>query len=166
MLKAFSWQDFLLAATLLSLIWWLGVWLLYYRNTAERNLVPLSHAWSDEIDQLEKEAGLMGKPGLEQGVSVLTTADFSFGAPVLEEEVLDQQRQLGDLADVQQEIRSICQVLAAEDGTKEDFFSLFEMIRDKYPRVISSPSLFLLNAFIREQVPFAISEEELENLWL
>jgi len=160
MLKAFSWQDFLLAATLLSLIWWLGIWLLYYRNTGAKNLVPLGHSWSEEVDDLGKESGLMGKAVLEQGVSMVTAEDFSFGAPVS-----DQGEQLGDLADLQEEIKSICGILEVEDGTKEDFFLLFEMIRKKYPKIASSPSLSSLHVFIREHVPFALSEEELENLW-
>ncbi|WP_448635219.1 hypothetical protein [Pedobacter panaciterrae] len=160
MLKTFSWQDFLLAATLLSLIWWLGIWLLYYRNTCAKNLVPLAHSWSEEVDELEKESGLMGKAVLEQGVSVVAAEDFSFGMPVS-----DQGKQLGDLADVQEEVKSICGILAAEDGSKEDFFTLFEMIRNKYPKIASSPSLDSLNVFIRDHVPFALSEEELENIW-
>ncbi|ETZ20151.1 hypothetical protein [Pedobacter sp. V48] len=165
MLKAFSWQDFLLAATIMSLLWWLGIWLLYFRKPVVGASLPLSHSWANEVDELGA-ADLMGKPALDSGVSVVEADDFSFGAPLADEGAPDQEEQLGDLADVQEEIKTVCRILAAEDGTKEDFFSLFEMIRNKYPRITSSPSLAALNGFIREHVPFALSKEELENLWV
>jgi hypothetical protein len=53
-----------------------------------------------------------------------------------------------------------------EDGSKEDFLSLFVMIRNKYPKVATSSLLPELNDFIREHAPFALNEEELESLWI
>lgn len=169
MLKAFSWQDFLLAATILSLVWWLGIYLRCFWKKGGRAGSgagsTLPHSWENEVDNLE--VGLMGKPVLEHGVSVVEAEDFSFGGAEMEDAGDSAKlEQLGDLADVQQEIREVCRVLAAEDGTKEDFFMLFEMLKGKYPGVASSPSLDALNGFIREQVPFALSEQELEDLWL
>jgi hypothetical protein len=153
-----------LASIILSLLWWAGVWLLYYRRRGQPS-VSLTHRWADEVDDLE-EVDLMGKPVLEHGVSIVQADDFSFGAPPPDKEIPDKGEQLGDLADVQQEIKTVCGILAAEDGSKEDFFSLFEMLRSKYPKISSSGSLDALNTFIREHVPFALSEEELENLWV
>lgn len=170
MLKAFSWQDFLLAATILSLLWWLGIYLCFFWKkgggiAGSGAASALPHSWENQVDDLDN--GLMGKPVLEHGVSVVEAEDFSFGGSEMEDAGDSAKlEQLGDLADVQQEIKEVCRILAAEDGTKEDFFVLFEMVKGKYPGIALSPSLAALNGFIREQVPFALSSQELEDLWL
>ncbi|WP_132226062.1 hypothetical protein [Pedobacter sp. ok626] len=144
----------------------------------------LPHSWQDEVDELSGvnapgalnalDDGLMGKPALEHGVSVLDADEFSF-APL--EERLDREehgdlRKLGvqglldELDDVQEEIRGICRILEKENGSKEVFFSLFEVVRLKYPRLADSELLGEMNDFIREQVPFFLSEQELDSLWV
>ena len=171
MLKAFSWPDFLLASIILSLLWWAVIWLIYFRRKGSDAAEPLDHNWEHLEEDFESE--LMGKPVLDAGVKVVEADDFSFGvdagSEVLDEaadpESADQVERLGDLADAQEEIREVCKLLAAEDGTKDDFFVLFEMVRNKYPKLAFSASLPALNGFIREHVPFALSEEELEGLW-
>lgn len=169
MLKTFTWQDFLLAAIVLSLVWYAVIALLFYRKEVLRFLSgkknkdaePLPHGWQDEVDELETD--LIGKSVEDEGVSVLEADDFSF---VPREESGSYLDPLGDLADVQQEIKSICRILEKEDGSKEQFFSLFEIIRNKYPKVGASQLLPQINDFIREQAPFYLSDEELDNLWV
>ncbi|WP_029275671.1 hypothetical protein [Pedobacter borealis] len=164
MLKAFSWPDFLLASIILSLFWWAVIWLIYFRRKGLASAEPLDHNWDHLEEEFESE--LMGKPVLDTGVKVVEADDFSFGVDVgADRDSADQVERLGDLADVQAEIREVCKVLAAEDGTKDDFFVLFEMVRNKYPKLGLSASLPALNGFIREHVPFALSEEELEGIW-
>ena len=150
----FSWQDFLLAAAVLSLVWYAGVWLFCYRRKVSVSEIPLPHGWQDDVDVFEDD--LMGKPVLEYGVNVVDAGDFSFSLP--------EQAQLGVLPDVQEEIKSACRELERDLGDKETFFELFRGIRDRYP--IPEASRELLNEFIREHVPFFLAEEELEGLWL
>lgn len=162
MLKAFSWQDFLLAAIGLSFVWYLLVWLLFYRKVSPSSDQALGHHWDSKVDQLG-DAGLLGERANDHGVSVMETDDFSFvesGAKA------DQVEQLGDLADVQQEIKGICELLEKEDGGKDYFFQLFEGVKENYPKIAASSSVSLLNEYIREHVPFYLSEEELESLWV
>ena len=106
--------------------------------------------------------GLIGGQAEEHGVSVVEADDFSFVPRSVSGSEVDP---LGELADVQQEIKSICRILEKEDGSKEDFFSLFAMVRDKYPKVFSSKLLGQLGEFIQDHAPLALSEEELESLW-
>lgn len=153
--KHFTWQDFLLAATLLTLVWYAGVWLLFYRKPKQLAETPLPHHWEDEVDRFDGE--LMGKPVLEPGVSVLEAADFAFGPP-------EKEAQLGVLADVQEDIKTACRGLEANLGTKEDFFLAFRLIRERY--AIPENAREALGEFIREHVPFFLGEEELEDLWL
>lgn len=155
LLQNFSWQDFLLAAAVFSLVWYLVVWLLYFRGKQVAFSSPLPHKWQDKVDDLDE--GIMGRPVLAQGESEVSAEDFGF-APVSKDE------QLGVLPDVQEEIKTACRQLEAELGGKEMFFDLFRGIRERYEIPVGPRDL--LNEFIREHVPFYLSESELEDLWL
>ncbi len=191
MLKQFTWQDFLLAAMVLSLIWYAVVGLFFYREEvsglfgggdglgsltdAER---PFSSRWGGSAEGAGRDVSLgagaatappevatdlMGKPKLPEGMSALGASQVSFvGAG---DAAADKMMQVGLVADVVQEIKEVFALLAKEDGSKSDFFLLAEGIRDSYPGIGSFPSLGKINAFIREHAPFHISDEELENLW-
>ena len=195
MFQEFTWQQFLVAAMVLSVVWLLGVWLICWRplppgrlnggrgNGMHDGEDALPHSWADEVDALDEgnalDDGLMGKPALAHGVSVLEADEFSF-MPVEEIEErserpaggepgarskLGVEALLGELADAQEEIKGICRILEQEDGTKENFFALFEVVRLKYPKLSGSDLLPELNDYIREQVPFYLSEQELGSLW-
>ncbi|MEJ2881493.1 hypothetical protein [Pedobacter sp. GR22-6] len=166
MLKAFTWPDFLLASILLSLIWYALVWLLYFRKKKVPNKDALPHRWQQQVDDLAEEDDLMGTSVLDHGVSVVEADEFSFSPESDEGGVPDRLDQIGLIADAQQEIRSICRLLETQDGDKEDFQALFGVLRTKYPELKTSPQLAAFNQFIREQVPFQLTEEELEDLWI
>lgn len=166
MLQAFTWQEFLIAALVLSVLWYAGVGLLFYRSEISgflsgrgRTAEPLAHGWADQVDELEVD--LMGVAAGESGVSILEADEFSFVPRESVDRALDP---LGDLADVQEEIKSICSVLEMEDGTKADFFALFAMIREKYPKVFAYGIRAELAEFIVEHLPFELSEDELAGL--
>jgi len=178
MFQEFTWQQFLVAAVVLSVLWVLGVWLIYWQPLSPGRLNggvgngvhdgedSLPHSWQDEVDELSTvDDGLMGKHALEHGVSVLDADEFSF-APVEERREHGERDLLGELADAQDEIKGICRILEKEDGSKEDFFALFEVVKLKYPQLAGSVLLGELNDFIREQVPFFLSEQELDSLWV
>jgi len=183
MFQEFTWQEFLVAAVVLSVIWVLGVWLIYWRPLSPGRLNggvgngvhdgedALPHSWEDEVDELNGayalDDGLMGKPALEHGVSVMDADEFSF-APVEDRDAreLGELDLLGDISDAQEEIKSICRILEKEDGSKGDFFALFEVVKVKYPKLSGSALLPELNDFVREQVPFFLSDEELDSLWV
>ncbi|RKR82399.1 hypothetical protein BDD43_2576 [Mucilaginibacter gracilis] len=166
MLKSFSWPDFLLAASVFSLFWFLMIGLLFYRKEvfgllsgSKADAEPLPHSWQNEVEEFEYSSpdDLMGKSALDEGVALVSAEDFSF---------VDKGEQLGLLADVQEEVKSICSILEKEDGGKEYFLSLFTLVKSKYPAVASSPALSAINAFIREHVPFFLSDDELDSLWV
>lgn len=169
LLQSFTWQTFLIAAMILSAVWYLGIGRLFYRKYIAgflsggrgKGFEPLPHGWQNEVDELAPD--LVGGQKQEHGVSVLEADEFHF---VPAGSAATAPDPLGELADVQQEIKSICRILEKEDGTKEDFLSLFVMIRNKYPKVASSGLLRELNEFIREHAPFHLSEQELDSLWV
>ncbi|MNJ87491.1 hypothetical protein D3C87_50110 [compost metagenome] len=171
-LQEFTWQQFLVAAMVFSALWVLGVWLFYWRPLSgggEKAGDALPHSWQDDVDEFSAvDDGLMGKPALDHGVSVLDADEFSFMPLEERGEGLEPEEPdlLGELADVQDEIKGICQILEKEDGSKEDFLALFEVVRLKYPKLSGSDLLGELNDFISEQVPFYLSDQELDSLWV
>jgi len=135
---------------------------------------PLAHRWQkgvdvlgDDVDSGDDSAGsLMGEAVPDVGVKVLAAGDFGFVASSGNSlETLRKGDQLGMVADVQQEIKAVCALLAQKDGNKEDFFTMFELIRQKYPKTSGREAALELRPFIRERVPFHLSDEELDNLW-
>lgn len=159
MINLFSSQGCILAAIIVGLLWLFLVWHFYKKKSLDGS-TSLPHRWASKVDELEVE-DLMGKRRLEEGESLVSAEDFSFAKSV----ELEKSAILGDLSDVQQEIKEICVVLEKQDGGKEDFISMFALVKEKYPEVAKSSSVGLLNGFIRENVPFHLSAEEFENLW-
>ena len=169
-LKSFSWQHFILATLVLGIIWYVGIWLYYRRKRkspleVKNSSTPLPHRWQHQVDELSPTDSLIGQPTLEPGVQVVEAADFSFADKSDTANDADKPNQLGLVPDVLQEIKAICAILEKEDGNKEDFFAMFEMVKVKYPQIISHQSTSELNQFIREHVPFHLSAEELVALW-
>jgi len=178
MLKHFTWQQFLIAALVLSTIWYTVVILLFYRqriqdylNSESKNSKPsepLGHAWDEEFEEepSSNEDDLMGKSALPEGMTKLSMSQFGF-APRVTDEDLDKsrQRQQSVVPDVLEELKSIFHILETQQGTKEDFISLFGLVSAKYPNVKGTANQQALNDYIRENVLFPISDSELDSLW-
>ncbi|MBS1501570.1 MAG: hypothetical protein JST32_05880 [Bacteroidetes bacterium] len=175
LLKHFTWQQFLIAALILSLIWYGVVMPLLCRNSL-KNLwkrkktvaaaEPLAHEWDEELEDRPEnlDDGLMGKPRLPEGMSKGSLSMLRFaGAEDAEDE--HRERQQGLVPDVLEELKSIFQVLEKEQGTKDDFISLFGLVKAKYVAVGGTPEQAALNRYIRENALFPISDEELDHLW-
>lgn len=162
MLRSFSAEGMLLSAVVLVLLIGLLVWLVCRKGCGQvsRAAPPLGHRWRDKVDELDAD-GVLGKPVLEDGVSVVEAADFSFA----DEREVSKSEKLGLVADVRQEIVVAIEVLAKNDGNKEDFFSMMAMVRAKYPKISGHAATAELSRFIRDHVPFHFSADELENLW-
>jgi len=193
MLQHFTWHQFLLAALILSLIWYTGVILLFYRSSLKDLLTdrakrpispePLKHSWEEDFEEQESaidEDEFMGKAAVPEGLSTLSMADFGFAPkvdPVSNEQVTGQRAhfdqrdedawltQLGLIPDLLEELKSIFYILQKEQGTKDDFISLFALISSKYSHIRNSSNQQALNDYIRENLSFEISDQELNKLW-
>lgn len=171
--KVFTWQQFLIAALILSCIWYLVVLPLLYRKQLESwfgkkegkpNLRPVSRDWDEELeDEQEPEDGLLGKSKMPEGVSRLSMDMFGFAPDLSDDE--SRERQQGLVPDVMEELKSIFHILEKEQETKDDFISLFALVKAKYGTIRGTPSERALNNYIRENALFPISDEELINLW-
>lgn len=170
MLQQFTWQQFLVATLILTLIWYFSVMLLFYRKELkaflngkklkDENDAPLPHRWAKKVDELqpEPEENLMGKSKLPEGVSIIEMEDIQFAD--------DNNVQLpGLVSDVIQEIKTIFNILVNEDGTKQDFFKLIEAVKETYSGIITNQHIPRINEFIIANASFHITREELDNLW-
>ncbi|WEK17868.1 MAG: hypothetical protein P0Y49_13775 [Candidatus Pedobacter colombiensis] len=171
MLQQFTWQQFLVATLILTLIWYFSVMLLFYRKELkaflngkklkDENDAPLPHRWDKKVDELQPapEENLMGKSKLPDGVSIVEMEDIQFANE-------DNKVQLlGLVSDVIEEIKTIFNILVNEDGTKQDFFKLIEAVKESYSGIITSQHIPQINEFIIANASFHITREELDNLW-
>lgn len=200
LLQHFTWQQFLVAATILTAVWYVAVILIFYRKKLQDLLngkrqpnAPverLRHSWEDEFeDEPEPEADdLIGESVLPEGMSKVSMSMFGF-APHVEpengaenfaaeigqhftevpkdlckdEDSREKQQKL--VPDAIEELKTIFRILERDKGGKEHFISLFGLVKNKYAELRDTPSARALNEFIRENVLFPISDEELTNLW-
>ena len=168
MLQHFTWPQFLVSALILTLLWYITIVLLYYRKDLKRLLAgkefnqqnePLPHAWQDEVDEIPTD-DLMGKPAKPEGLETVSMNGFGFGRGND-----SKSAQLGLVPDVMEELKTIFNILQKEDGNKSDFFSLLALTKAKHPKIGSDPNIQHINAFVRENAPFMLTNEELENMW-
>jgi len=170
MLQQFTWQQFLVAISVLTLIWYFSVILLFYRSElkallngkklSDENDAPLPHRWAKKVDALDPEPGqnLMGKSKLPDGVSILEMEELQFSDD-------NKVQLLGLVSDVIEEIKTIFNILVREDGTKQDFFKLIEAVKESYSGIITSQHIPQINEFIIANASFHLTPEELDNLW-
>lgn len=176
MLHEFTWQQFLVAAMVLSLVWYVGVVLLLYRKEVlfwfgkSRGKEPkerLPHRWQKGVVEVSEvkdhslvEEDLMGKAKLPDGMSSVSMGSFGFS-----QTEDDRESQVGLVPDVLQELKEIFAIIEKEDGNKTDFLNLMEMVKNKFPKISSNPNIPRINQFISEHSPFYLTPEEMENLW-
>jgi len=180
MFHQFTWQQFLVAALILSLIWYAALFLLFYRGRLKEKLsgkkggdrlgareVSFPGAEEEGFEMAESaETDLMGKPELPEGMARVGMHQVLFAGRNSEvSDWVDEGRRLGLVPDVIEELKDIFRVLEQERGTKQDFFELFAVVREKYPGIAGTAEEKALNNYIRENVLFPVSDAELDALW-
>ncbi|MES2276025.1 MAG: hypothetical protein V4592_08380 [Bacteroidota bacterium] len=170
MLHHVSWQQFLHWALILLAAWYVAVYFMFYHRRIRARLregqdgfFRVKKDWEDELeDGPEAGSDLMGRPAAEEGVSSLSMQDFGF-APVLESS--DAALRLGVVPDVLEELKTIFYTLERDGGGKPEFLSLLQLVALRYPALRGSHDLRAIAAYIREQVGFALTDEELDAVW-
>ncbi|OYD46366.1 hypothetical protein CHU00_06660 [Sphingobacterium cellulitidis] len=171
MLAQFTWQDFLIAALILSLLWYVGIMLIYFRGkipkfgNQQKRSAPTPGERKPEEEPEDGE--LIGRTREPDGVSSVGMEELRFAPRSEPDDDPDDYRdtQLGDVPDVLEELKRIFSILENEGGTKEDFISLFALVVAKHPKIKGTPSQQAINEYIRNHLLFPISDEELEALW-
>ncbi|MBD1366573.1 hypothetical protein IDJ77_22355 [Mucilaginibacter sp. ZT4R22] len=175
MLQAFTWQQFLIAALIFSLVWLVVVLLLFYRKEvfaflsgAKPEVVPLKHAWQDDFEQ-EPDDDLMGKAAEQEGISVLGQHDFGF-APRVEEPAEDDTSVGGDV--LQSDLFDLMEDVKPLFDSELDKAGLIEAVNEevrRYPRLMDSTLLETFYLMVAEQVQesdtldFEVTARELQG---
>jgi hypothetical protein len=176
MLHFFTWQQFLVATALFTVAWYVVIILLFFRGklTAalsgkSKNKQPekLHREWEEELeDSPNDEDDLIGKQALPDGISEVEMHMLGFAPKVRHDDEDSRETQLGIVPDVLEELKTIFHILENENGTAEDFVSLFGLVKARYPRIAGTPNeVPPINDYIRENLPFDISDDQLANLW-
>jgi len=117
-----------------------------------------------------RDHDLMGKAKPQHGLERVETGNLAF-APAEKGDIDVDELKTDEVAtgslyeDLTAGIREIYEILAANDGDKQDFFGMIAELKAQFGLLGSSPCITKVNTFIRDSVPFAISQEELESLW-
>ncbi len=196
LLKHFTWQHFLVAATILTAVWYAVIILVFYRKRLQDILSgeqrpaispgPLKHSWEEDYEYLSADTDdeLIGKAVLPDGMTKVSMDMFGF-APKLaadryghdqdqrglirsylsDTDDKSRESQQGAVPDAIEDLKSIFAILERDQGGKEHFISLFALVRNKYAAIRHTPAENALNEFIRANVLFPISDEELKSLW-
>lgn len=176
MLQEFTWQHFLVATLVLTVLWYAFVILFFYRleflaflGKRQTSLAsePLPHRWKNGVDDLDQidaieEVELMGTSKLPDGMSTLGSDAFGFSGGISEE---NKEEQIGLVPDVLQELKVVFNRLSTHDGNKRDFLEMMVSVREKFPKLAGSPNIGRINSFISDHAPFHLNAEELEDIW-
>jgi hypothetical protein len=149
-----SWQDFLWFAAFLSLLWYGLLWYLCFRKQKENHLSTTA-VHGEAADWIEED--LLGKPVLAEGEALVSTRDFGFFNA-------DQVEESEHIAALQNQIRLCCRGLESSLAEKEAFLAELATLLAGFPLPLAARQP--LEEFIREQLPFYISHQELERLWM
>jgi hypothetical protein len=170
MLHFFTWQQFLVAAVIFTVAWYVVIFFLFFRGKVTAALSGKSKIkqpekirpeWEEEL-----EDDLIGEQALPEGISEVEMHLLGFAPKVRDHDDEDnRETQLGIVPDVLEELKTIFHILENENGTAEDFISLFGMVKAKYPGIAGTPNEAAINDYIRENLPFDISDDQLANLW-
>lgn len=162
MLQSVSWQDFLLSSAALALVWYAGLYFLYFRKRDDRSprgIPPAARKVPALAPDTPDATWIMGAPKLPEGVELMGSQDFGFACSD------GKVQQLGLVADVLAELKETFAALDANDGSKADLLGMMQLVVGRYPELADHPNLEQVRDFIADQAPFALSEAELESFW-
>lgn len=155
--QAFTWQQFLIAALVLTVAWYGTIGLLYFRAALSglRKPEKLKKDWEEELEDEEQDE-LMGNAKPIAGMETIEASEISF---------LPKEQQLGIIPDILEEFRLILHILERDGGGKAEFISLFGRVSAKYPQIKGTVNEEAINEYLWEHLPFDMTQEELEDLW-
>jgi len=174
-LHYFTWQQFLVAAVIFTVAWYAVVFFLFFKgrisgllpgNSKLKQPEKLKREWEEEPeDEPGDDESLIGKQALPDGVSEVEMHLLGFAPKVYPDEDAYRDILSGIVPDVLEELKTIFHILEKEHGTAEDFTSLFGLVKAKYHGIAGTANEAAINAYIRGNLPFDISDDQLANLW-
>ncbi|MFD0792037.1 hypothetical protein ACFQZX_00330 [Mucilaginibacter litoreus] len=188
-LHQFTWQHFLIAAAVLTLVWHGFLLISWYLKgktggsadqavigrraggAADSSLVanePLPHQWERGVDVLESsEEELMGKAQEVPGLSRVSMSDIRFAVPEVVYPAADQPGFLqGTVADFLEELKPVFDYAGRYRKGLLTFLEHLEALLGRYPEIRQSPNWQAVLAHIvglgTEQLPFELQAADVE----
>jgi hypothetical protein len=175
MLHHFSWQQFLIAASVLTLAWYGFVLMVIYSKGVFARKVGTPVARAAAVYRGDAAAGqpaageaaaaaeLMGKPAEREGCSRVGSDEFGFAGPAsaLEAETgFSEDDLLGLIPDVMEELKTVMHRMEETGGTRA------EMLDGLRGVIAGHPSVHRHREAISEWIAdLSVYELELEELW-
>lgn len=151
-----SWQTFLGVAGVLTILWYLIVWYLYYRKKSTASPDSLPHRWSASVDNLVDD-DLMGVAKEEAGAKLVEAEEFGFGDA-------DKLGQLGPVADFQREISLTSRQLEAEMAGKQQVLERYRAVVARHQ--LSAERNASLREFLRDSSATFLEDDDLDAIGL
>jgi hypothetical protein len=185
MLHQFTWQQFLVAAAVLTLVWY-GLWFVFWNLKGKgaaragssgngghaAGAEKLPHHWERGVDVLSDD-NLMGVAQEPEGLSRVGMDQFSF-APheeipkVTERPAADSSSFLQrTVADFLEELKLVFDYAARYKKGQPAFLEHLQALLGRYPEIRQSPNwpdiVAHISELAREQLPFSVSAREIHD---
>ena len=179
MLHEFTWRHFLVAAAVLTLVWYGLLFLLRRRkgkavppdrfagNTSAGNLQPLPHQWETDVDVLA-DGGLLGAPQEPEGLCRVGIDEVGFAPRQMVRQATDKGRFLsGTVADFLEELKPVFDYELRYKKGRQDFLAHLLALIGRYPAIrenVSWPDIVAhISELVAEQLAFNLSGREIDD---
>lgn len=168
MLKSISWQEFLTVMSVLSLIYFSILGIVYYRVEIKNLISGKARSRPSPNQERKRNNSLIGQIKEEEGI------DDEEGQQTLSSEQIDpvqnsQDALLGSVADFLKDLKDVIESIATDKLEKAESLALLKAVFSRYEQLKGtsyqqSVELFLYENAI-DQFAFQLSLEEIKNIW-
>lgn len=168
MLKSISWQEFLTVMSVLSLIYFSILGIIYYREEIKNVFSGKARSSPKPQQGRKKNNSLIGQIKEEEGI------DDEQEQQTLSSEQIDpihnsQDALLGSVADFLKDLKDVIESIATDKLEKSESITLIKAVFSRYEQLKGtsyqqSVELFLYENAI-DQFAFELSLEEIKHIW-
>lgn len=170
MLKSISWQEFLTVMSILSVIYYSVLGLLYYRAEISNFLSGRTRVKaSPPSNSAKRSSSLIGQIKEEEEIDEDEEQGTLSSDQIHPVENNPRDALLGAVADLLKDLKEIIDSIAANKTEKSECLVLFKAIFSKYSQLGGTRYQQSINLFLYEnavdQFAFELTLEEINSLW-
>lgn len=170
MLKSISWQEFLTVMSILSLIYYSVLGLIYYRAEIRNLLSGRTRVKASHLsNSTKRRSSLIGQIREEEGIDEDEEQGTLSSDQIHPVENNPQDALLGAVADLLKDLKGIIDSIAANKKEKKESLVLIKAIFSKYSQLGGTRYQQSINLFLYEnavdQFAFELPLEEINSLW-
>ena len=170
MLKSISWQEFLTVISILSVVYYSVLGLIYYRAEIRNLLSGRGKVKaSSPSDSTKRSTSLIGQIKEEEEIDEDEEQGRLSSDQIHPVENNPQDALLGAVADLLKDLKEIIDSIGANKTDKGECLVLIKAIFSRYSQLAGTKYQPSINLFLYEnavdQFPFDLPLEEINNLW-